>query len=62
VLSDLDKTARLIAKRTAEMEDPDLDSATDKVFAGQIPKATARVSRAGDGERHAESHGTSGKG
>ena len=43
VLADLDKTARLIAKRTAEMEDPDLDSATVKVFAGQIAKATARV-------------------
>ena len=43
VLADLDKTARLIAKRTAEMEDPDLDSATVKVLAGQIAKATARV-------------------
>jgi DNA invertase Pin-like site-specific DNA recombinase len=43
VLSDLDKTTRLIATKTAAMEDPDLDMPTLKVFAAQIAKAEIRV-------------------
>jgi len=42
VSSKLDKTLRLTEKRTAEMDDPDLDSATVKVFASQIAKAQVR--------------------
>lgn len=43
VLTELDRTHRLIEKRTADMEDPDLDSATVKVFASQIARAEGRI-------------------
>jgi hypothetical protein len=43
VLTELDRKQRLIEKRTADMQDPDLDSATVKVFAVQIAAAESKL-------------------